>query len=81
MSGMPNNPRILELQAIADPVERAAACQAVIVRGRETLTAAEALRTEAIRLSRENTSLTVDALAAAVGVKRNVVVEALRKRA
>jgi GTP-sensing pleiotropic transcriptional regulator CodY len=80
MNGTPTNPRIAVLQAIADPLERAAECQTTIIRGRETLAEAERLRTEAIRLSRENTSLTVDAIAAKVGVRRNVVVEALRRR-
>jgi DNA-binding transcriptional regulator YiaG len=71
---------VAELRAIADPVQRAAACQTFITNGRETLRAVERLRDESIRTARVDTELTVDALAAAVGVKRNVVVEALRRR-
>ena len=73
------NPRITELKAIGDPVERARACQTFIVNGRATLRAVEAVRNEAIRAAREATTLTVDAIATAVEVRRNVVVEALRR--
>lgn len=73
------NPRITELRAITDPVVRAAACQTFIVNGRATLRAAEALRNESIRAAREASSLTVDGIATAVQVRRNVVVEALRR--
>lgn len=72
------SPRIVELRAIADPLQRAAACQTFIVNGRATLKAAEALRNESIRAAREATPLTVDAIAGAVKVRRNVVVWALR---
>lgn len=77
--GSTENPRITELRAIADPVERAAACQTFIVNGRATLKAAEAVRNDSLRAAREATTLTVDAIAAAVKVRRNVVVEALRR--
>lgn len=73
------SPRIAELRAIGDPLARAAACQTFIVNGRATLKAAEALRNESIRTARDATTLTVDAIAAAVKVRRNVVVEALRR--
>jgi DNA-binding transcriptional regulator YiaG len=74
------NPRVVELRGIADPVDRAAACQTFIVNGRATLEAMRALRDESIRSAREATTLTVDALAARIGARRNVVVEALRQR-
>lgn len=73
------SPRVTELRAIADPVQRATACQTFIVNGRATLKAVEALRDESIRAAREATTLTVDALAGRVDVRRNVVVEALRR--
>jgi DNA-binding transcriptional regulator YiaG len=74
-----DNPRIAELRAIGDPVQRAAACQTFIVNGRATLKAAESLRDESIRAARKSTTSTVDALASAINVKRNVVVQALRR--
>lgn len=74
------SPKVAELRAIPDPVARAAACQAFLVNGRATLAAVEALRNESIRTAREDTDLTVDQLAAKVQVKRNIIVEALRRR-
>jgi DNA-binding transcriptional regulator YiaG len=74
------NPRVVELRAIPDPVDRAAACQTFILNGRATLEAVQALRDESIRSARESSPMTVDALAARIGAKRNVVVEALRQR-
>lgn len=63
---------------IADPVERAAEAQALILRARASATAAETLRNDAIRAARAAGGTTVDGLAAKIGVKRNVVIEALR---
>lgn len=74
------SPRVAELRAIRDPLERAAACQAFVVNGRATLKAVETLRNESIRAAREASALTVDGIAAAVKVRRNVVVEALRRK-
>lgn len=79
MRSTPENPRIAELRAIADPLERAAAAQTFIVNGRATLKAAESLRNESIRAARGATRLTVDQLAAKVQVRRNIIVEALRR--
>lgn len=74
------SPRVAELRALPDPVDRAAACQAFLVNGRSTLAAVEVLRNESIRAARETTVLTVDQLAARVKVKRNIIVEALRRK-
>ena len=75
----PENPRVAELRRIGDPVERAAACQTFIANGRDTLLAVEALRNESIRTARAEKEMTVDALAKAIGVRRNIIVEALRR--
>ena len=72
--------RVAELRSIADPVDRAAACQTFITNGRDTLKAVEVLRDESIRAARSGGSLTVDALAKAVKVRRNVIIDALRRR-
>lgn len=80
MVGMPENPRVVEYRAIADPLERAKTCQQFLVNGRATIKAMEQLRDDAIREARGNPKPpTVDDLALAVGVKRNVVVNALRR--
>lgn len=75
------NPRIAALRRVADPVDRAAACQEFIQNGRETIRAAQALRDEAIREARGSghpDGQTIDGLAARIKAKRNVVVDALR---
>jgi len=71
---------VTALRAIQDPVERAAACQVFLTNGRATLSAVEQLRNDSIREAREATVLTVDGLAERIRVKRNVIVEALRRR-
>lgn len=75
---MAESPKIVELRGIADPLLRAAGCQAFILYAREAVRAAERLRDEAIREARTKTRPTVDVIAEAVGAKRNVVVNALR---
>lgn len=73
------NPRVAELRSITDPAERAKACQTFIVNGRDTLRAVEQLRDDSIREARAQTPRpTIDELAKAAGVRRNVVVTALR---
>lgn len=75
------NATIVALRRVADPVERAAACQQFIQNGRETIKAAQQLRDEAIRDARTSghtDARTVDGLAARIKAKRNVVVDALR---
>lgn len=79
MVSMAENPKITEFRGYADPVERAKICQQFLTNGRATIRAVEKLRDDAIREARgKPKSPTVDALALAVGVKRNVVVNALR---
>ena len=73
-----DNPRVAELAAITDPIERAAACQRFILNGRETLRQVEALRDQAIRDARTHTALTIDKLATRMRLNRSMVVEALR---
>jgi hypothetical protein len=75
------NVQVKALRGVADPVERAAACQRFIANGRATLKAIQQLRDEAIQSARQANhpgAKTVDGLASAVGVRRNVVVDALR---
>jgi hypothetical protein len=74
------NANVAALRRIADPVARAAACQVFIANGRETIRAAEQLRNDAIRDARQHGASTVDSLAAAIKVRRNVVVDALRSQ-
>jgi hypothetical protein len=79
---MAESPRIAALRKIADPAERAKECQTFIVYGRETVKAAERLRDDAIREARAKPERpTVDGLTKVIGVKRNVVVNALRDTA
>lgn len=78
MRSTPTSARVAELQAIADPLDRAAACQQFIVNGRETLKAVEALRDDSIRTARETHRLTIDKMATRIKVRRNIIVEALR---
>lgn len=72
------SPKIVELQAVTDPVARAAAAQELILYARATAKAAEMIRDEAIRAARGSTTITIDGLADRVRVKRNVIVQALR---
>ncbi|GGM26958.1 hypothetical protein GCM10011608_09700 [Micromonospora sonchi] len=77
------NATIAALRRVADPVERAAACQAFITNGRETLRLVMLERDNAIRVARAAAhpeARTIDGLAARVRAKRNVIVDALRKR-
>lgn len=77
---MAEHPVIARLNAVSDPAARARACQEFLTNGRATLRQAQQLRDAAIRAARAPSGPTVDALAAAVGVRRNVVVDALRAR-
>jgi hypothetical protein len=74
------NPRITALRGITDPVERAAAAQRFILNGRTTLRAAERVRDEAIRAARTPGSHTIDQLAGKIGARRNIIVDALRRK-
>ncbi|MFI2663252.1 hypothetical protein [Micromonospora carbonacea] len=77
------NAMIAALERVADPVERAAACQQFITNGRATIKLAQQVRDEAIRTARTNLhpeAKTVDKLAERIKAKRNVVVDALRIR-
>lgn len=79
MASTAENAKVTQLRAVADPVERAAACQTFITNGRATLAAVEQLRDQAIRDARAAKAGTVDSVAARIGARRNVVVDALRK--
>jgi hypothetical protein len=73
------NPTVAALEAITDPVERAAACQTFLVNGRATIGLVEKLRTTAIREARSQAqALTIDELADRMRAKRHIVVDALR---
>lgn len=75
------NATIAALKRVADPVERAAACQQFITNGRETIRQVQRLRDDAIRVARtqgHQDARTVDRLATRLKVRRNVVVDALR---
>ena len=75
-----DNPKLREIRAIKDPVERAREAQAFIDRGRRAIDDAQGIRNDAIREARGTTRLTVDAIAEAIKARRNVVVDALRVR-
>ena len=73
------NPRVAELEAITDPTARARACQDFLTNGRDTLRVIERIRDESIREARKaDPRPTIDAIAAATGASRAVVVNALR---
>lgn len=72
------HPRVAEFEAVKDPVERAAACQQFLANARETIRLIERLRDDSIREARKSGRGTIDEVAQSVGVKRNVVVNALR---
>jgi hypothetical protein len=77
------NATITALLGVADPVERAAASQTFITNGRATIRQAQQVRDEAIREARvvqHPEARTIDGLAARIRAKRNVIVDALRKR-
>ncbi|MFJ8690306.1 hypothetical protein [Micromonospora wenchangensis] len=77
------NTPLAALRRVADPVERAAACQAFIVNGRATLALVQQERDDAIRAARaagHPEARTIDGLAARVKARRNVIVDALRKQ-
>lgn len=71
--------RIKALRRIADPVDRARAAQHLIAAGRGVIRAAEHVRDAAIREARAPGNGTIDELAASIEVRRNVVVDALRR--
>lgn len=74
------NEKVAALLRIADPEERAAAAQLFIVNGRATIQFAERVRDQAIREARQPGQRTIDQLAARIGTRRNIVVDALRER-
>lgn len=76
---MEKNPTVAKLEAIADPVERAKACQTFLSNGKATIRQVEQLRTQAIRQARKQPqALTIDQLAARMDAGRHIVVDALR---
>lgn len=76
---MEKNPTVAKLEAIEDPVERAAACQTFLTNGKDTIRQVERLRTEAIRQARKQPgALTIDQLAGRLHAGRHIVVDALR---
>lgn len=78
---MSENPNIAKARALADPVARARLAQEFITNGRLTLAAMQQVRDNAIRAAHAAGRGTVDQIAADIGAKRNVVVDALRQRA
>jgi hypothetical protein len=72
------NASITRLRGVTDPLARAKECEEYLTRGREVLAVAQQMRDEAIREARRNGAGTVDQIAAHIGVKRNIVVDALR---
>lgn len=76
---MEKNPTVAKLEAIEDPVERAAAAQTFLTNGKDTIRQVERLRTQAIRQARtQPQALTIDQLAARMKAGRHIVVDALR---
>lgn len=78
---VPENPNLAKARALTDPVQRARFAQEFITNGRSTLAAMQQVRDDAIRESHAAGRGTVDQIAADIGCKRNVVVDALRQRA
>ncbi|MEV2239500.1 hypothetical protein [Micromonospora sp. NPDC049891] len=77
------NATLTALRKVADPVQRAAACHEFVTNGRETLRLVMLERDNAIRDARQGRhpeARTIDGLAARIRAKRNVIVDALRKR-
>lgn len=73
------NPTVAKLEAIEDPIARAAAAQTFITNGRATLRLVEGVRNQAIRQARTvNRTVTIDQLASRMGAGRHIVVDALR---
>lgn len=77
MSQTPNK-TVANLEAIADPVERAAAAQTFLANGRETIRLVEALRDRAIREVQKRGGITIDQLADRMKCGRHIVVDARR---
>ncbi|QKW15357.1 hypothetical protein [Verrucosispora sp. NA02020] len=76
------NATLTALRKVADPVERAAACQQFITNGRATIRAVQELRDVSIRDARKTAhpdASTIDGFAARIRAKRNVIVDALRR--
>lgn len=71
------DPQIQEMLGLTDPLARARRCEEYLGRWRAMLAEAQRLRDASIREARSPGS-TIDGIAAAVGVKRNIVVNALR---
>jgi ribosome-binding protein aMBF1 (putative translation factor) len=74
----PENPTVAKLEAIADPVARAAAAQEFLTNGRTTIRLVEQLRDRAIRQARSGGGITIDQLAARIHAGRHIVVDACR---
>jgi GTP-sensing pleiotropic transcriptional regulator CodY len=74
------NANVARLQGVRDPLARAKACQEFLINGRQTLESVQEVRDEAIREVRRKlgSRKTIDEIAAYIGAKRNVVVNALR---
>jgi hypothetical protein len=74
----PPNPTVAKLEAIEDPVERAAAAQTFLTNGRDTIRLVEALRDQAIREVQRKGGITIDQLADRMKCGRHIVVDARR---
>ncbi len=76
------NSKIREIYGLRDPLARAREFQAFIDQGRAAIVEAQEGRDEAIREVRGKlgNAKTIDEIAAAIGAKRNIVVDAIRKR-
>ncbi len=74
------DPVVVRLEAIQDPVERATAAQFFLTNGRQTLARVERLRDQAIRQARKNQTITIDQLAARMKAGRHIVVDACREK-
>lgn len=75
------DPRIRALRTIPDPLARARDAQRFVGNGEQLISQAREIRDEAIREVRSKLGIvkTVDEIAAAIGAKRNIVVDAVRK--
>ncbi len=73
------NPKITALRGVPDPRARARQAQAFITQGETTLREARQVRDDAIRAAHTDGD-TIDTIAAQVGVRRNIVVDACRRR-
>lgn len=74
------NPNVARIRGISDPLSRAQQAHEFLINGRRTLEAMQHVRDDAIRGAHGAGRGTIDQIAGAIGAKRNVVVDALRRR-